>query len=37
MLELAERELKERLGAGFPARAFTTVRARLQGLTGALR
>lgn len=30
MLDLAERELKERLGAGFPAGAFDAVRARLQ-------
>jgi hypothetical protein len=30
LLELAERELKERLGPGFPAAAFTAVRARLQ-------
>ncbi|HEX8702080.1 MAG TPA: hypothetical protein VF815_24835 [Myxococcaceae bacterium] len=33
LLELAERELKERLGASFPAAAFTAVRARLQALS----
>jgi hypothetical protein len=32
LLELAERELKERLGAGFPVAAFAAVRARLQSL-----
>ena len=34
LLELAERELKERLGGGFPTAAFTAVRARLQALPG---
>ena len=32
MLDMAERELKERLGTGFPSIAFAAVRARLQAL-----
>ena len=37
LLELAERELKQPLAAGFPAGAFTAVRARLQALQAAPR
>jgi hypothetical protein len=33
LLDMAERELKERLGAGFPVGAVTAVRARLQALS----
>lgn len=35
LLDLAERELKEQLAAGFPAEAFTAARARLQALPAA--
>ena len=35
MLELANRELKERLGEGFPTEAFTSVQARLRSLPTA--
>jgi hypothetical protein len=34
LLDVAERELKEKLAAGFPTAAFTAVRARLQALPG---
>jgi hypothetical protein len=37
LMDLAERELKERLDAAFPAGAFTAVRARLQALSAAPR
>ena len=35
LLDLAERELKERVGESFPAAAFAAVRARLQALPGS--
>ena len=36
MLDIAERELKERLGTAFPTGAFTAVRARIQALAYTL-